>query len=123
MWSAIELFAGLLVLKLNPRLSRFSHQYTYLLGIAIDAIKPMRVLGYFLAAALFVVVLTSDATCAFGADAKSAADPTQPFFAQHCQGCHAGSKPKGDFRLESLSQDFADNANRKRWLRIFEQVK
>src|SRR5262249_39587907 len=37
--------------------------------------------------------------------------------------CHAGSKPKGDFRLKSLSQDFADNANRKQWLRVFEQVK
>ena len=83
----------------------------------------MRALGHFPAAALFVLALAGDAACAFGADAQSPANPTQPFFAQHCQGCHAGSKPKGDFRLESLSQDFADNANRKQWLKVFEQVK
>src|SRR5689334_640725 len=83
----------------------------------------MRVLGYSLAAALFVLALTCDAARLFGADAKSAADPAPPFFAQHCQDCHAGSKPKGDFRLESLSHDFADNANRKRWLSVLEQVK
>src|SRR5262245_14619210 len=81
----------------------------------------MRVPGYLLAA-LSVVVLSSDAACASGADAESAADPSQPFFATHCQGCHAGTKPKGDFRLESLSQDFADNANRKQWLKVLEQV-
>src|SRR5262245_5166533 len=85
--------------------------------------NSMRVLGYFLAAALFIVVLTSGAVRVYAADAASAADPSQPFFAQHCQGCHVGSKPKADFRLESLSLDFADNANRKQWLKVFEQVK
>src|SRR6187431_2112721 len=83
----------------------------------------MRVLGYFLAAALFVGGLTGGAACVFGADAAPTADPSQPFFAQHCQVCHAGSKPKGDFRLDGLSQDFADDANRKQWLKVFEQVK
>src|SRR3954464_2309097 len=122
MWCAIELSAGLLMLKLNPHLPGFSRQYTYLFCVAIDAMKPMRVLGYFSAAALFVVVLTSDEVCAFGADAKSAADPTQPFFAQHCQGCHAGSKPKGDLLLESLSQDFADKENRQKWLKVAERL-
>ena len=83
----------------------------------------MRVLRIFFVVALLVRALTSDATCAFGADAKPAADPTRPFFAQHCQACHAGAKPKGEFRLESLSQDFADKANRERWLTVLEQVK
>src|SRR5262245_25531090 len=84
--------------------------------------KPMRVLGYFLAAALFVVALTSDAACAFGADAKSAADPTQPIFPNQCQGWHGGSKPKGDFRLESLSEDFAEKENRQKWLKVAERL-
>src|SRR5689334_20481939 len=83
----------------------------------------MRALGHFRVAALFVLALTGNAAGTFGADAKPAADPTQPFFAQHCQGCHAGSKPKGDFRLDSLTQDFADDSNRKQWLKVFEQVK
>src|SRR6185369_1354678 len=60
---------------------------------------------------------------AFGADEKSAANPAQPFFTQHCQGCHAGDKPKGKFRLDSLSQDFVDESNRKRWLMVLEQIK
>jgi hypothetical protein len=79
--------------------------------------------GYLFAVASLVLALFCDAACALGDDGKPAADLSQPFFAQHCQGCHAGSKPKGDFRLDSLSQDFADKANRKQWLRVFEQVK
>ena len=57
------------------------------------------------------------------ADDKAANDPARPLFAQHCQKCHAGTKPKGDFRLESLSQDFADKKNREQWLTVLEQLK
>ena len=42
---------------------------------------------------------------------------------RHCQACHAGPKPKGDFRLDSLTPDFSDKANRERWLTVLEQVK
>ena len=86
--------------------------------VASDAAKPMCLLRISCIVALLVRALISDAACAFGADAKPTADPTRPFFAQHCQGCHAGTKPKGNFRLESLSHDFADEANRKRWLTV-----
>lgn len=57
------------------------------------------------------------------ADAKPADDPIQLFFAQHCRSCHSGAKPKGDFRLDSLSPDFSDKANRERWQTALEQVK
>src|SRR4051812_48254264 len=50
------------------------------------------------------------------------ADPSQAFFVQHCQACHTGSKAKGKFRLESLTQDFGDRANRERWQAALEQV-
>jgi mono/diheme cytochrome c family protein len=50
-------------------------------------------------------------------------DPTQVFFARHCQACHAGTKPKGKFKLDSLTSDFGDKANRARWLGVLEQVK
>ena len=64
------------------------------------------------------------ATRATGADTKPADDPaSKSFFAQHCQACHAGAKPKGKFRLDSLTQDFDDKANRERWLAVLEQVK
>jgi len=52
-----------------------------------------------------------------------AAEPDRPFLAQHCQGCHAGDKPKGNFRLDALTHDFDDKANRDRWLAVAEQVR
>lgn len=55
-------------------------------------------------------------------EAKPSNDVARRFFAQHCRGCHADSEPKGDFRLESLTQDFADRENRERWLAVLEQV-
>src|SRR5690242_7377473 len=54
--------------------------------------------------------------------AKPTDDATTKFFSQRCQACHSGAKPKGDFRLESLSQDFANKENRERWLKVLEQV-
>lgn len=63
------------------------------------------------------------ATRASAQEAKPAADPSKPFFAKHCQACHGGPKVKGDFSLQSLTQNFADKANRERWLDVLEQVK
>src|SRR5262245_7451649 len=60
---------------------------------------------------------------AAGADARPADDPARAFFARHCQSCHAGPKPKGDFRLDGLSLDFGSRANRDRWLAVLEQLK
>src|SRR5262249_13215207 len=57
------------------------------------------------------------------ADSKPASEPVPQFFAQHCQACHNGLKAKGNFRLESLTPDFADKANRERWLTVLEQLK
>ena len=91
--------------------------------VASVAAILLRVLRRFFLVALLVRALTTEATCASGADAKPDADPVRPFFAQHCQVCHEGTKPKGNFRLESLSHDFDDEANRGRWLTVLEQVK
>lgn len=54
---------------------------------------------------------------------KSLGEPAGPFLTQHCQFCHAGAKPKGNFDLASLTQDFNDKANRERWLAVSEQIK
>jgi hypothetical protein len=45
------------------------------------------------------------------------------FFAPHCQACHTGQEPKGEFRLESLANDFSDKANRERGLAVLGQLK
>jgi mono/diheme cytochrome c family protein len=54
---------------------------------------------------------------------KSADAPGQAFLTQHCKACHTGDKPKGKFKLENLTADFNDKANREKWLAALEQVK
>jgi cytochrome c553 len=56
------------------------------------------------------------------ADAKSSADSIRPFLVRHCLECHGTEKPKGDFRLDRLAPDFADGANRERWLTVLKRV-
>jgi mono/diheme cytochrome c family protein len=56
-------------------------------------------------------------------DATPPDEPARSFLARHCQGCHAGDKPKGKFRLSSLTQDWSDTSNRARWLAVSEQVR
>jgi mono/diheme cytochrome c family protein len=56
-------------------------------------------------------------------NAKPLDDPAKTFFAQHCQACHAGKEPKGEFRFEKLANDFSDKTNRGRWLAVLEQLK
>ncbi len=56
-------------------------------------------------------------------ETKAVADPARTFFAAHCQTCHAGKEPKGDFLVQSLTADFLDKANRERWLAVLEQLK
>ncbi len=65
--------------------------------------------------------------------ARSAADPPAPvaqkpdepvraFLTEHCQECHTGEKPKGDFSLDKLGTDFENTANRERWLAAMKRV-
>lgn len=56
-------------------------------------------------------------------DAKPSDEPARPFLERHCQGCHAGDKPKGKFRLDSLTRDWSDRSNRQRWLAVAEKVR
>jgi hypothetical protein len=54
---------------------------------------------------------------------KQVDDPAPAFLAQNCKGCHSDPKPRGKFRIDSLTQDFNDKANRDRWLAALEQIK
>jgi hypothetical protein len=42
------------------------------------------------------------------ADAGHFDDQVRPLLVKYCQECHSGEKPKGDFRVDRLSADFAD---------------
>ncbi|NBV22455.1 MAG: DUF1592 domain-containing protein [Proteobacteria bacterium] len=66
-------------------------------------------------------LLTVDARGAT-AGGKTEANPAERLFNQYCEKCHAGTKPKGDFRLDSLSPDFSDRKNRETWLGVLEQL-
>jgi mono/diheme cytochrome c family protein len=56
------------------------------------------------------------------AETPVTADPARQLFAGHCEKCHSGEKHKGDFQIESLSQDFSDRKNREMWLAVMEQL-
>src|SRR4051812_13170499 len=71
---------------------------------------------------VLIAGIVSLVPAAMGPARADEADPSQAFFAQHCQACHTGPKAKGKFRLESLTQDFSDKANRERWQAALEQV-
>src|SRR3954453_14849102 len=49
-------------------------------------------------------------------------DPVRTFLTRHCQECHSGKKSKGDFSLDKLAADFANTANRERWLAALKRV-
>jgi len=53
--------------------------------------------------------------------AEAAAD-FRAFFDQHCLKCHGGTKPKGGIRVDTLTPDFANNANRSHWEPVLEQL-
>lgn len=45
----------------------------------------------------------------------------RPFLARHCAECHGTTKPKGNFRLEELTPDFAGKAE-ERWASVLDQL-
>ena len=52
----------------------------------------------------------------------SHAAPHAAFFDAHCTKCHSGEKPKGKWRVDELSADFADAKSRARWEKVLEQI-
>ena len=56
-------------------------------------------------------------------DARHFEEQVRPLLVKHCQGCHRGEKPKGDFRIDRLSADFTDKTVSNHWLTVLEQLK
>lgn len=58
-----------------------------------------------------------------GADAKQFDERFRPFLARHCVSCHAGDKPKGNLRLDSLPFDLSDATSRDTLARLLERLR
>lgn len=56
------------------------------------------------------------------AEDKSSMASTQMLLTQHCQKCHSGTHPNGEFNIENLTPDFVDRKNREKWLALLEQL-
>lgn len=56
------------------------------------------------------------------AAARQFATQVQPVLVKYCQGCHAGEKPKADFRVQELSAQFDRPARLSAWQAVFEQL-
>lgn len=44
------------------------------------------------------------------------------FVAQHCADCHDKQTAEGDFRIDLLANDLADESSRKRWARVLTRI-
>jgi mono/diheme cytochrome c family protein len=75
------------------------------------------------AAALASLLIPILATADDSAIAKQYDEQIKPLLTKHCFECHATEKPKGDLRLDKLSLDFADDANREIWATALERIK
>jgi cytochrome c5 len=70
--------------------------------------------------AMAFAALAGSLRVAHAADAQE--NPAGSLFTKYCRACHAGEKPKADFRIEALRQDFSADANRRQWLAVLEQL-
>ena len=46
----------------------------------------------------------------------------EPFFEQHCNRCHNEKKHKGDFRMDTLSREFASGKDVSRWADVMDKI-
>ncbi len=46
----------------------------------------------------------------------------QPYFAEYCVRCHDAKKQKGEFRLDTLSRDFAAGSSTMKWMEVIERL-
>src|SRR5688572_9035232 len=50
-------------------------------------------------------------------------DPIGAVLTRHCAECHAGEKPKGDFRLDDLKPQLSSHAAEERWQSVLDQLR
>lgn len=80
-------------------------------------------------AVAFVWLLSGDCfalaqdTAADASQDSQAQHRVKAFLARHCFECHRGEEPKGDLRLDRLSESVADEASREQWQAVLARVK
>lgn len=74
-------------------------------------LRPHWILGF-----LFACIIAVEGLAA------APLDPFQPFLKQHCEKCHSGNKPKGDWRVDQLTANFADSKNREQWHKVQKRI-
>ena len=84
---------------------------------------PVRTLAPLWAGALASLLIPILAAADDAALTRQYDEQIKPLLAKHCFECHATEKPKGDLRLDKLTLDFADNANREVWATALERIK
>ena len=76
---------------------------------------------------LFLVLLASgaafEATAAAPGDGEDFDQAVRPFFETHCVRCHGPAKQKGEFRVDTLTRDFANQGAAVRWGDVLERLK
>lgn len=65
------------------------------------------------------IVMAFDTAFMASAEAES---PPEKFFSRHCETCHSGDRPEGNFAVASLTEDFTSRQTRERWQSVFEQL-
>jgi mono/diheme cytochrome c family protein len=76
----------------------------------------------FLLAAAFLPSAAPAQQAVPDSDARFYGDQVRPFVTKHCQECHNGEKPKGNFRVDQLDPAFAGKAAEDRWRSVLEQL-
>src|SRR5262245_19124348 len=78
--------------------------------------RIMKMIRFTLAAALF------SAGLARAEESRRFRDQIRPVLVKYCQECHSGEKAKGELNLDRLAGDFANAANRERWLLVIKRL-
>ena len=71
---------------------------------------------------LTLLAVASPASAEPTADARHFDEQVRPFLVRHCVTCHGAEKPKGKFRLDNLTANFADATTRAYWAAVIERL-
>jgi len=78
----------------------------------------LRLNGLALLALLSMLIATPSGLDAADAPVAGFDQSVQPFFQTYCLRCHNAQKQEGEFRLDTLSRDFADQTITQRWSEV-----
>lgn len=87
------------------------------LRVFVPSCEPSSKLAIWLPLICLILAIQPTAN-ASDTSAVSFEQTVQPFFQTYCLRCHNAQKQEGDFRLDTLSRDFADQATAQRWAEV-----